>query len=249
MLIEYRAYTLRPGQLQAFVEAQALRGFDPASRPIMARLIGYFVECFGTTDRLVHLWRFDDYDDWITRLHRPDPARDAYFKIVRPLMLAQENRFMLPAPVPALTPLWGNGNDWLPDQPAPLLGSATDARFSLTTTQLFPGQLPAYWEACRAQRAALAAGGPTGPDDPDPDRAADGRLLATFYTLVGAQHQVTALRHHPGAAALARWQQASATQAVTAAFDERIRALVASRTTVLLRPVTVAAMSPLFGPA
>jgi hypothetical protein len=64
MLFEYRAYTLRPGNEDAFWDAQLMRGLDPVKRPIMARVVGYFATRTGPVDQIVHLWRFDSYEDW-----------------------------------------------------------------------------------------------------------------------------------------------------------------------------------------
>jgi hypothetical protein len=227
MLIEYRAYTLRPGNIPAFWSAQAMRGFDPTTRPIMARLIGYFTEAYGFSDRIVHLWRFDSYEDWITRLHGNDPSREAYFKVVRPLMLAQENSFMLPAPVPALTPLWGNGRDWLPGQPPPL-GCLSEACIAMTTVQLLPGTLSSYWQAWRECPAQLAES-----------------VIGCFYTLVGQQHQVMYLRYFENTSALQSSHQGEAADQ-SLAFEKSISSLVVRRKTTLLRPSTNARLSPLF---
>ncbi len=54
MLIEHRAYTLRPGNLDAFMQAQLDRGFELVGA-IMERLIGYFVVRSGPEDQIVHL--------------------------------------------------------------------------------------------------------------------------------------------------------------------------------------------------
>jgi len=232
MLIEMRTYTMKAGNVPAFWEAQSMRGFDPVSRPIMARLMGYFTDLPGGGDRVIHLWRFDSYDDWITRLHGPDASREKYFQVVRPLMLAQESRFMLPAPVEGLTPFWGNGQDWLPGDPPPLRGEAT-GWVEITTTQLLPGTLGAYWQACRSAEGACLTDGP-------------GRLLGSFYTLVGQQHQVTTLRHCAGPVAIDQAGDDEAARDRAAAFDALIRPMVAGRTREFFKPSPVREMSPLY---
>ncbi|TBR20784.1 MAG: NIPSNAP family protein, partial [Reyranella sp.] len=117
MLIERRAYTMRPGRMDEFIDAQLERGFGPPIRQILDRLIAYFRTVSGPTDEVVHLWRFDSFEDWTSRLHSlyGRPELEPYFKTVRSLMVAQQNTFLVPAPLPALTPYWGNGQDWLGD--------------------------------------------------------------------------------------------------------------------------------------
>ena len=112
MLIEKRVYTLRPGLTDAFMKAQVDRGWEPV-HPILDKLIGYFSSAGGPRDEITHLYRFDSYDDWVKRLHGlyTVPGLAPYFAAVRPLMLAQVNEFIAPAPFAALTPLWGNGKD------------------------------------------------------------------------------------------------------------------------------------------
>ncbi len=189
MLIERRAYTFRPGGIADFLDAQSMLGFDPVTRPIMARLMAYFIDSTSRGDQIVHYWRFDSYDDWMARLHRKDPSREPYFRRVRPLMLEQENRFMLPAPIPALTPVWGNAHDWLPGSP-PLEDLADYPALIIeeTTFHLAPGGLPALWDGLRS--CDLRSGVPL-----------TERLIACFYTLVGRQHEVVMLRWHGDVAA------------------------------------------------
>jgi hypothetical protein len=178
LLIERREYLFRQGGLQAFLEAQPMLGFDPETRPTLARAIGYF----STAERLVHYWRYDSYDDWHARLHRKDTGREEYFRKVRPLMESQESSFMLPAPVAALTPYWGNGRDWLPGDAA-VADLARHPRLVVEERVLdfAPGGLPGAWVALE-KLGAIA------------------NLLGCFYTLVGRQHRVTLLRWHPNRA-------------------------------------------------
>ena len=118
MLLERRAYTLRPGAAEDFWKAQLVRGVTEEARPIMGRVIGWFEAASGPNTQIIHLWRYDSFEDWYSRLYSKRSGAAEYYQLVRPLMLAQENRFMLPAPIPELTPYWGNGNDWLPGGPA-----------------------------------------------------------------------------------------------------------------------------------
>ena len=236
MLFEKRTYTLRPGCLDAFMQAQEDRGFDIA-RPILDRLIGYFHTPFGVQDQVVHLYRFDSYDDWMQRLHGlyGVPELEAYFRTVRPLMLAQENEILGPAPLAELTPFWGAGRDALAGRALtlPKLAHTDSILIEESQTLLLPGRMPEYWAQWKSHLS-------------DAGELATARLLGVFTTVVGQQHKVTSLRWHPslaernahGAAlhALPQWQAfRAATQPAIAAYQHK-----------LLVPAPLAEMSPLF---
>lgn len=234
MLIECRTYTFRPGNLEAFWKAQPVRGFDPATRPIMARVIAYFSTLSGPQDQIVHLWRFDSYEDWFARLFYKHPDAEPYYKLVRPLMLLQENRFFVPAPVAELSPLWGAGRDWMPGGPT-LADLAVHPQLVVEeiTVALVPGTLPDYWQAWRDH--GVGAG-----------KLVTEGLIGCFYTLVGRQHQVTLYRWHADFAA--REAQTARLRAHPAwqTFLGTVRASVLSDEVRLLKPTPHPQMAPLF---
>jgi len=235
MLIEHRRYTPRPGQYAAFIAAQHQRGFAVV-RPILERLIGYFVADSGPTDEVVHLYRFDSYDDWTARLHGlyGVPALQPYFVTVRPLLLAQENKFLAPAPVAELTPHWGNGRDWLPSA-GPLLGSLSgqpDLIIEETTLRFAPGGLVPYWQAWRD--GGLGAG------------PAVAHNLGVFISMVGPLHELVQYRCYPSHAARRAHREALADSAGWRALQQAAASVTAATSVQLLRPVTVPEMSPLF---
>jgi NIPSNAP len=233
MLLEHRTYTMKPGNLQRFIDAQITRGFPPM-QPILDRLVGYFGTIGGPDDQMVHLYRFDSYDDWQTRLHGlyTIPGLEPYFTTVRPLMLAQENKFLVPAPVPSLTPFLGNGKDWLPGQST--LGKMNaNWLITETTTNLFPGSLPKLWQAARDARL-------------EADPVASAHLFGTFYSLVGRLHQVITYRYYPSLDARETHRVALAENKTWRGFIDIVGSLSAQSETKLLRPAQVAQMSPLF---
>ena len=234
MLIEHRAYTPRPGQLDAFLAAQVERGFAPI-QPVLDRLIGYFIVLGGPVDQIVHLYRFDSYDDWVQRLHGlyGRPELQSYFVKVRPMMLAQENKFLLPAPLEALTPVWGNGNDWLPGQPIPSHAALSrEAIVEEVTTTMMPGGAPVFWDAFREE--ALRAGG-----------LATAHGFACFSSIVGRLHQIVQYRVFPDYATCEAHAHALRANAHWRAMQQRIAPVTASVERKLMTPAPRAEMSPL----
>lgn len=237
MVIEYRAYTLKPGNLERFYEAQVRRGFDGAIGTIMRDcLVGYFATASGPHEQLVHLYSFDDLEDWRGRYAAIYDVAELqpYFESVRPLMLAQENKFLVPAPLDAVTPLFGKGRDWRPGSP-PLADrlKLPNMLIEEQAISLVPGGLPKYWAAY--EETGLAAISPL-----------ETNLMGCFYTLVGELHQVSHFwyfddmadrqRRHSAVAINPRWRE----------FLDQIQPLIVSQESKLMTPAPVADMSPLF---
>ncbi|MEK9661039.1 MAG: NIPSNAP family protein [Alphaproteobacteria bacterium] len=239
MIIEHRVYTMKPGNLDAFVDAQVERGFDSVA-PIMGNCAGYFATIAGPVTQMLHLWVFDDLEDWRNRYNQlyTNDTLQPYFSTVRPLMLAQEVTMLAPAPLDALTPLWSAGEpaerDWRPGSgPVGDLGSAPDTIVEAETLSLVPGGLPAYWEACEASGI-------------EAQRPLADNLLGTFFTLIGPLHEVTRLWRFKSLAERDAKHQAAAASAAGREHFRTIRPLSTGIRTRLARPVRVAEMSPLF---
>lgn len=181
MLIERRVYTLRPGMQDAFWRAQQERGFELV-KPILDRLIGYFHWSDEAGTQITHLYRYDSFDDWKQRLHGlyVVKALEPYFRTVRTLMTAQENKMLEPAPLAELSPFWGHRRDWQRGE-GPLFPSAAGPVEESTCT-FMPGGLPMFWQACQASSNLLAL------------HAADPSLIGTFVSVIGRQHQVLQYR-------------------------------------------------------
>jgi hypothetical protein len=237
MILEHRLYTMKPGNLDAFVAAQQARGFDIVA-PIMGNCVGYFATIAGPMTQMLHLWAFDDLEDWRSRYNQlyTNDALQPYFGVVRPLMLAQECKMLTPAPLAELTPLWaaGQGADWRPGQAkAGDLAGALDTLVEEQTLSLLPGSLPKYWDACA--RFGIAA-----------QRPLQGNLLGCFFTLIGQLHEVVHFWQFDSLAQRDRLHGLVADSAEGRAFAEAIRPLATAQRTRLTRPVRVAEMSPLF---
>ena len=66
----------------------------------MGRVVGIFATEVGTLNQVVHMVAFDDLADRTRRRTalRADPAWEAYARQVRPMIVHQEKRLMVPAP-------------------------------------------------------------------------------------------------------------------------------------------------------
>jgi hypothetical protein len=239
MLFEHRAYTLKPGSTSAFWQAQTDRGFSLV-QPIQERLVGYFHACSGPVDQVVHLYRYDSFDDWTKRLHGlyAVAALEPYFRTVRALMVAQENKFLSAAPIAELTPIWGEGRDWLPGDARPPVAKAgvhADAVVEESTTTLLPGTMPSYWQAYRELGLGPAALGTRS-------------LLGTFVSVVGRLHQVVTYRRFRSYAERQAFGAERERDPQWKALQRAIDPCVASNEAKLLKPAPIAELSPLFEP-
>lgn len=148
MLFERRAYTLRPGSEDAFWKLQLKWNTPGTFKPLLERNVGYFTVAAGPGERIIHLYRWDDYDDGKRRLTAiAGPERAEYFAAARALLLRQENALLDRAPIAELNPLWSGDRDWLPGSPAfENVGDATAlAVVFLVTTGLLHRVIHYHW--------------------------------------------------------------------------------------------------------
>ena len=237
MIFERRRYTVRAGMHNEFIRLQHVRGFDGAIGAIMSRLIGYFSTDSDASEEFVHLYRYDDFADWLTRLHGlyEVPELQAYFLAVRPILLRQESDFFLPAPIDELIPLWSRDNDWLPGAGGLNwdLRETPDLIVEETTISLIPGGLTRYW-------AAMDEFGSTMLSSPRRD------MLATWHSMTGRLHVVVSYVVYRSMADRDALRTAARENDATIAFDNAVRDIVIGHDTTILRPVHVSAMSPMF---
>ncbi len=237
MIFERRRYTTRAGMHDEFIRLQRDRGFDGAISAIMARLIGYFTTVSGASEQFVHLYRYDDLADWVTRLHGlyDVPELEPYFLAVRPILSRQESEFFLPAPIDELIPLWSGENDWLPGAGGHNwdLRETPDLIVEETTIALVPGGLPRYWAAIEEFGSAL----------PSPPRR---DILATWHAMTGRLHVVVSYAVFRSMADRDALRAAARENDATVDFDNAVRDAVVAQETAFLRPVRVSQMSPMF---
>lgn len=237
MIFERRRYTARAGMHDEFIRLQHIRGFNGAIGAIMARLIGYFTTVSGASEQFVHLYRYDDFADWVTRLHGlyDVPELQPYFLAVRPILSRQESEFFLPAPIDELIPLWSGENDWLPSGEGHSwdLRESPDLIVEETTVALVPGGLPRYW-------AAMEEFGSVLPSPPRQD------TLATWHAMTGRLHVVVSYVVFRSMADRDAFRAAGRENDTRIAFDDAVRDIVVAHETAFLRPVRVPEMSPMF---
>lgn len=234
MIFERRAYTMEPGHVPAFDQAQIDRGFDLV-KSYMDRLVGYFSTRTGTADQIVHFYRYDSLDDWNQRLRGlyGVPELTPYFVNTRKIVRRQVNGFYEPLPVDALNPMWGGGRDWLPETGAKLAALNGDIVVEERSFQLRPGGIPAFVEACNESGVGALA-------------SMKDRSIGSFMSMVGPLHNITLWwwfedvgereARHADLAANAGWQ----------AFIGKISPLLTDQSSVLMTPRPVPEMSPLF---
>lgn len=229
MLFERRVYTLPWEAMDRYWAAQVERGFK-VIQPVMERLIGTFVAKDDALAHVTHLYRYDSYEDWHQRMYglAGNPGVKQYLSVVRPLMVRQENTFLLPSPLTDLSPLWNSTCDWRPGQSANLAVNwrPGDVLEEQVLNLSVDGGWPAYWAAFDRAFA-------------DGVKPPQGHLGA-FSTLVGRQHQILTyqvrradddLRERPSFGG--------------DSLDAEVGRLVMERVTRRLQPAPIAEMVPI----
>jgi hypothetical protein len=235
MLFERRAYTLRPGCEETFWQLQRKWNTPKTYRPMLERNLGYFAMSAGPAERIIHLYRWDDYEDGKRRIAAiATLERAEYFASARNLMLAQETILLDRAPIAELNPLWSGDRDWLPGDPP--FGGAEDAStlaISESVLDFLPGGLAAYWDGYRkldARTMELVRAG----------------LIGVFFVTTGPLHRAIHYHWHR------RWLEAEdrrralAESAAWQAFAESYKPRVIGSHVSYLRPSPVPLMRSLF---
>jgi hypothetical protein len=201
MLFERRAYTLRTGSEEAFWTLQRTWNTPKSFRPLLERNIGYFSVVAGPAERIIHLYRWDNYEDGKRRLAAiTTPERAEYYVTARKLLLRQETALLDRAPIAELNPIWAenllaSGKAGIQDT-----GDADELAVSESVLDFVPGGLDTFWDGYRKLDAKTM------------DIVRNG-LIGVFLVSTGLLHRVFHYRWHRN------WQ---------AAMDQR-GALAASR--------------------
>jgi len=99
MIVEERIYTLHPGMAGAYIKNYEENGLK-VQLPILGNLIGYFMTDFGPLNQVIHIWGYDSFEERTRRRAElgKSEAWQAYLKTSRPMIRAQENKLLIPAP-------------------------------------------------------------------------------------------------------------------------------------------------------
>lgn len=99
MIVEERIYTLHPGKAPEYLRLYEEEGLEIQTR-ILPRMLGYFSTEIGTLNQIVHLWGYESLAERDERRRElmADPGWQAYVAKIRPLVVSQENKILVPAP-------------------------------------------------------------------------------------------------------------------------------------------------------
>ena len=99
MIVEERIYTLQAGQAPAYIRLYEAEGMA-IQKPILGRMVGYYTTEFGPLNQVIHLWAYDSLQEREERRARllANEGWKAYVAKVRPMVVSQENKLLVPAP-------------------------------------------------------------------------------------------------------------------------------------------------------
>lgn len=100
MIVEMREYTLHAGKMPEYFRLYESEGLE-IQRRILGHMVGYYASEVGpAVNQVVHLWAYDSFEDRLERRRAlaADPGWKAYVQKMRPMLAAQANRILTPAP-------------------------------------------------------------------------------------------------------------------------------------------------------
>ena len=105
MIVEMRTYTLALGATGRYFKLYGEKGVEVQKR-ILGHMVGYYAVEVGELNKVIHLWAYENLDERAKRraILWSDPEWLAYVKEVGPLVTAQENQILTPAPFFQLPP-------------------------------------------------------------------------------------------------------------------------------------------------
>jgi hypothetical protein len=98
MIVEERIYNLHVGKAPEYLKLYEAEGLEVQTR-ILGRMLGYFSTEIGPLNQVIHLWGYDSFEDRTRRRAElmKDSTWQAYIPKIRPLVISQENKILLPA--------------------------------------------------------------------------------------------------------------------------------------------------------
>jgi NIPSNAP len=100
VIVEMREYTLQAGKVPEYLKLYESEGLA-IQREVLGHLVGYYATEVGpAVNQVVHLWAYESFEDREARRRRlaADPGWQSYVQKIRPMLVAQCNRLMKPAP-------------------------------------------------------------------------------------------------------------------------------------------------------
>ena len=97
MIIEMRTYTIKPGELQNFINI-----YDKEIRAVHTKILGnqlgFFYTDVGNVNEVVHMYGYDSYEDRQSRraILSQNPEFKGYLIKVKDLIVDMKNQLMTP---------------------------------------------------------------------------------------------------------------------------------------------------------
>ena len=100
MIVDYRAYTFKPGTVPVFLEMFEKEGLEVQKR-ILGNFLGIYRTEVGNVNEVIHMWGYENMAERERRraLLFQDAGFLDYVKRVRELITAQEVRILIPSPI------------------------------------------------------------------------------------------------------------------------------------------------------
>ena len=100
MIVDYRAYTFKPGTVPVFLEMFEKEGLEVQKR-ILGNFLGIYRTEVGNVNEVIHMWGYENMAERERRraLWFQDAGFLDYVKRVRELITAQEVRILIPSPI------------------------------------------------------------------------------------------------------------------------------------------------------
>ncbi len=99
MIVEERIYTLEIARVGEYLKLYEEHGIEIQKR-ILGNMVGYFSTEVGPLNQIIHMWGYDSFEDRLKRRAElgADPGWQAYVAKIKPFLLKQENKLLIPAP-------------------------------------------------------------------------------------------------------------------------------------------------------
>ncbi|MEQ8695809.1 MAG: NIPSNAP family protein [Bauldia litoralis] len=99
MIVEERIYTLEIARVGDYLRLYEEHGIEIQKR-ILGNMVGYFSTEVGPLNQIIHMWGYDSFEDRLKRRAElgADPGWQAYVAKIKPFVLKQENKLLIPAP-------------------------------------------------------------------------------------------------------------------------------------------------------